>query len=57
VIVAAGGGHVVYIEIQERGLVETARVELDAEISCLDINPIGRWFACDASIPRKCTML
>ena len=47
----------VYIEIQERGLVETARVELDAEISCLDINPIGRWFACDASIPRKCTML
>ena len=41
VVVATGGGRVAYIEVGDHVLTQTANVELDAEVSCLDISPIG----------------
>ena len=38
---ATGGGHLVYIEIGNGKLVEAKHIQLEYEISCLDINPIG----------------
>ncbi|XVF45973.1 hypothetical protein PTKIN_Ptkin02bG0250700 [Pterospermum kingtungense] len=41
VLVATGGGHLVYLEIGDGKLTEIKHAQLDYEISCLDINPIG----------------
>ncbi|KAG1365035.1 DNA damage-binding protein 1 [Cocos nucifera] len=41
VLLATGGGHLVYIEIGNGKLVEAKHIQLEYEISCLDINPIG----------------
>ncbi|KAJ1703919.1 hypothetical protein LUZ63_003698 [Rhynchospora breviuscula] len=41
VLLATGGGNLVYIEIRESKLVEVKHIQLEYEISCLDINPIG----------------
>ncbi|KAH7289838.1 hypothetical protein KP509_30G020500 [Ceratopteris richardii] len=41
VLLATGGGHLVYIEIGQRELIEVKHVKLEYEISCLDINPVG----------------
>lgn len=38
---ATGGGHLVYLEIGDGILTEIKHAQLDNEISCLDINPIG----------------
>lgn len=41
VLLATGGKHLVYLEIGDGVLIEKKYVQLDFEISCLDINPIG----------------
>ncbi|KAI9079024.1 hypothetical protein K1719_039024 [Acacia pycnantha] len=41
VLLATGGGHLVYLEIGDGILTEVKHAQLDNEISCLDINPIG----------------
>ncbi|KAL0918442.1 hypothetical protein M5K25_010451 [Dendrobium thyrsiflorum] len=41
VLLAIGGGHLVYLEIGEGKLTEVKHIQLEYEISCLDINPIG----------------
>lgn len=41
VLLATGGGNLVYIEIGQGTLMEVAHVQLEYEISCLDINPVG----------------
>ncbi|XVE48502.1 hypothetical protein DITRI_Ditri01bG0006900 [Diplodiscus trichospermus] len=41
VLVATGGGHLVYLEIGDGTLTEVKHVQLEYEISCLDVNPIG----------------
>ncbi|CAK8578715.1 unnamed protein product [Lathyrus sativus] len=41
VLLATGGGHLVYLEIGEGVLQEVKHAQLEYEISCLDINPIG----------------
>ncbi|XP_022727310.1 DNA damage-binding protein 1a isoform X2 [Durio zibethinus] len=41
VLVATGGGHLVYLEIGDGTLTEVKHAPLEYEISCLDINPIG----------------
>ncbi|KAJ8449900.1 hypothetical protein Cgig2_029262 [Carnegiea gigantea] len=41
VLLATGGGHLVYLEIGDGILTEVKHVQLEYEISCLDINPIG----------------
>ncbi|KAM7270364.1 hypothetical protein ACFE04_029578 [Oxalis oulophora] len=41
VLLATGGGHLVYLEIGDGKLLETKHAQLEYEISCLDINPIG----------------
>lgn len=41
VLLATGGGHLVYLEIGNGKLAEVKHVQLDYEISCLDINPSG----------------
>lgn len=41
VLVATGGGHLVYLEIGEGILNEVRHAQLEHDISCLDINPIG----------------
>ncbi|CAL9145369.1 unnamed protein product [Musa hybrid cultivar] len=41
VLLATGGGHLVYLEIGNGKLTEVKHVQLDYEISCLDINPSG----------------
>ncbi|OAY75001.1 DNA damage-binding protein 1a [Ananas comosus] len=41
VLLATGGGHLVYLEIGNAKLVEVKHIQLEYEISCLDINPIG----------------
>lgn len=41
VLLAAGGGHLVYLEIGDGLLTEAAHAQLEYDISCLDINPIG----------------
>uniref|UniRef100_A0A7N0V492 DNA damage-binding protein 1 n=1 Tax=Kalanchoe fedtschenkoi TaxID=63787 RepID=A0A7N0V492_KALFE len=41
VLVATGGGHLVYLEIKDGILNEVKHAQLEYDISCLDINPIG----------------
>ncbi|KAH8952399.1 hypothetical protein BDL97_09G083300 [Sphagnum fallax] len=41
VLLATGGGNLVYIEIGQGTLTEVKHVQLEYEISCLDINPVG----------------
>ena len=41
VLLATGGGHLVYLEIRDAKLVEVKHAQLEHEISCLDLNPIG----------------
>ncbi|GMI95411.1 damaged DNA binding protein 1A [Hibiscus trionum] len=41
VLVATGGGHLVYLEIDDGKLTQVKHEQLEYEISCLDINPIG----------------
>ncbi|CAM8892866.1 unnamed protein product [Rhodiola kirilowii] len=41
VLVATGGGHLVYLEIGDGILNEVKHAQLEYDISCLDINPIG----------------
>lgn len=41
VLLAAGGGHLVYLEIGDGLLTQVAHAQLEYDISCLDINPIG----------------
>lgn len=41
VLLATGGGHLVYIEIGDGMLTEVKNIQLEYDISCLDINPIG----------------
>ncbi|TYI38011.1 hypothetical protein ES332_A03G255300v1 [Gossypium tomentosum] len=41
VLLATGGGHLVYLEIGDGTLTEVKHAQLEYEISCLDINPIG----------------
>ncbi|XP_072969615.1 DNA damage-binding protein 1 [Typha angustifolia] len=41
VLLATGGGHLVYLEIEKAKLVEVKHIQLEYAISCLDINPIG----------------
>ena len=38
---ATGGGHLVYLEIGDGILSEVKHAQLEYEVSCLDINPIG----------------
>lgn len=38
---ATGGGHLVYLEIEDGKLIEKKYTKFKYEISCLDINPIG----------------
>ncbi|KAJ7544909.1 hypothetical protein O6H91_09G098400 [Diphasiastrum complanatum] len=41
VLLATGGGNLVYIEIGRESLKELKHIQLEYEISCLDINPVG----------------
>ncbi|KAL0300566.1 UNVERIFIED_CONTAM: DNA damage-binding protein 1 [Sesamum radiatum] len=41
VLLATGGGHLVYLEIGDGVLTEVKNAQLEYDISCLDINPIG----------------
>lgn len=41
VLLATGGGVLVHLEIGDGILVEKKHIQLEHEISCLDINPIG----------------
>ncbi|XAR59373.1 hypothetical protein NMG60_11015195 [Bertholletia excelsa] len=41
VLLATGGGHLVYLEIGDGILTEVKHAQLEHDISCLDINPIG----------------
>ncbi|GLT97110.1 hypothetical protein SLE2022_146930 [Rubroshorea leprosula] len=41
VLLATGGGHLVYLEIGDGILTEAKHAQLEYEVSCLDINPIG----------------
>ncbi|CAH9076420.1 unnamed protein product [Cuscuta epithymum] len=41
VLLATGGGHLVYLEIGDGRLIESKHAQLEHDISCLDINPIG----------------
>ncbi|CAM6089835.1 unnamed protein product [Calypogeia fissa] len=41
VLLATGGGNLVYLEIGQGVLTELKHVKLEYEISCLDINPVG----------------
>ncbi|CAN8246204.1 unnamed protein product [Cochlearia groenlandica] len=41
VLLATGGGHLVYLEIGDGKLTEVQHTILEYEVSCLDINPIG----------------
>lgn len=38
---ATGGGHLIYLEIGDGVLREVKHTQLEYDISCLDINPIG----------------
>ena len=38
---ATGAGHLVYLEIGDGTLTQAKHAQLECEISCLDINPIG----------------
>ncbi|KAI3937749.1 hypothetical protein MKW92_004607 [Papaver armeniacum] len=41
VLLATGGGHLVYLEIGDGKLAEAKYAQLEYEVSCLDVNPIG----------------
>uniref|UniRef100_A0ACD5TYR9 Uncharacterized protein n=1 Tax=Avena sativa TaxID=4498 RepID=A0ACD5TYR9_AVESA len=41
VLLATGGGHLVYLEIRGAKLVEVKHAQLEHEISCVDLNPVG----------------
>ncbi|KAG9145181.1 hypothetical protein Leryth_008967 [Lithospermum erythrorhizon] len=41
VLVATGGGHLVYLEIGDGALTEIKHAQLEHDISCLDVNPVG----------------
>ncbi|KAL2629921.1 hypothetical protein R1flu_014607 [Riccia fluitans] len=41
VLLATGGGNLVYLEIGHETLTEIKHIQLEYEISCLDINPVG----------------
>ncbi|KAK8987605.1 hypothetical protein V6N11_027351 [Hibiscus sabdariffa] len=41
ILVATGAGHLTYLEIKDGKLTEVKHAQLEYEISCLDINPIG----------------
>ncbi|KAG6419373.1 hypothetical protein SASPL_121593 [Salvia splendens] len=41
VLLATGGGHLIYLEIGDGVLREVKHIQLEYDISCLDINPIG----------------
>ncbi|KAE8688032.1 DNA damage-binding protein 1 [Hibiscus syriacus] len=41
ILLATGGGHLVYLEFGDGKLAEVKHAQLEYEISCLDINPIG----------------
>lgn len=41
VFLATGGGNLVYLEIGEGSLTEVKHLEIEYDVSCLDINPIG----------------
>lgn len=41
VLLATGGGHLIYLEIGDGVLTEVKHSQLEYDISCLDINPIG----------------
>ena len=44
VLVAAGGGRLWLLEVTEAGqLQEVTGAVMDAEVSCLDITPVGKW--------------
>lgn len=38
---ATGGGHLVYLEIGDGTVTEVKHAQLEYEVSCLDMNPIG----------------
>jgi DNA damage-binding protein 1 len=42
ILLATGEGNVVYLEVAEGVLREVHHVQLPAEVSCLDITPIGK---------------
>ncbi|KAJ6836683.1 DNA damage-binding protein 1a [Iris pallida] len=48
VLLATGGGHLVYLEIGIGSLTEVKHIQLEHEISCLDINPIGENSSCSS---------
>jgi hypothetical protein len=41
VLLATGGGYLVYLEIRDAKLIEVKHAQLEHEISCLDLNPVG----------------
>ncbi|KAM0880962.1 hypothetical protein ACQ4PT_033240 [Festuca glaucescens] len=41
VLLAIGGGHVIYLEIRDAKLVEVKHAQLEHEVSCVDLNPVG----------------
>jgi DNA damage-binding protein 1 len=38
---AIGGGHVIYLEIRDAKLVEVKHAQLEHDVSCVDLNPVG----------------
>ena len=40
-LLATGGGNLVYVEVGDGQLTETKSIQLHKEISCLDMHPIG----------------
>ncbi|KAJ6840719.1 DNA damage-binding protein 1a [Iris pallida] len=48
VLLATGGGHLVYLEIGIGTMTEVKHIQLEHEISCLDINPIGENSSCSS---------
>lgn len=40
-VLAVGGRTLVYLELGEGEIVEKARVELESDIACLDVTPLG----------------
>jgi len=41
VMLATGEGNLVYLEVSDGKLEEKGRVKLDAEVSCVDMSPLG----------------
>lgn len=41
VVLASGGGHLVYLELGEGAIREAGHAQLEAEIACLDVTPTG----------------